>query len=57
MNLHRAIPEYPPESSMIRISPGASFKLEVAAIETASPKLLMFEGSRGSYVSTPELLG
>ena len=57
MNLHRAIPEDPSESCMIRISSRASIKLEVAAIGTASPELLMFEGSRGSYWSAPEHLG
>jgi hypothetical protein len=42
---------------MIRISSTASVQLEVAAIGTASTKLLMFEGSRCSYGPAPENLG
>jgi len=57
MNLHRAIPEDPPEPRVIRISSRASVQLEVAAIGTAPPELLMFEGSRGPYGSAPEHLG
>lgn len=57
MILHRAIPKDSSEANMIRISSSASVQLEVAAIRTASPKLLMFEGSRGSYGSAPEYLG
>ena len=57
MNLHRAVPEDPSESSMICISSRACVQLEVAAIGTAPPELLMFEGSRGSYGSATEHLG
>ena len=42
---------------MIRISSSASVQLEVAAVGAASPKLLMFEGCRGSYGATSEYLG
>ena len=42
---------------MICISPTASIQLEVAAIGATSAKLLMFEGSRGSYGPAPENLG
>ena len=57
MNLQRAIPEDPPEPSMISISSSACVQLEVAAIGTAPPELLMLEGSRGSYGSASEHLG
>jgi hypothetical protein len=42
---------------MIRISTSASVQLEVAAVGAASPKLLMFEGSRGSNGTASEYLG
>ena len=42
---------------MISISSRACVQLEVTAIGTAPPDLLMFEGSRGSYGSAPEHLG
>ena len=57
MNLHRAIPEDPPEPRVISISSRACVQLEVAAVGTAPPELHIFEGSRGSYGSAPEHLG